>query len=235
MKLKDDFKFIRWINCLSRGTIILFSIRLLIELNLIAARYFVRPDTTHPRKYSLTQESLAYINQIERPVDIITRHFVPHSITNLLVDNQRSTLAGQSRPARLELIALLDNRKTTASLLVTSSSNWSKKSYPYHKKDNQHDETIDRLGGPIPILTLYEHNRRSQLTIKGQKGRLIEFGNSHYIANNHFNALSNKAFLKNTVCWFLDRPDLLNIPLWTIDTFPLILSREYFSQIAMAL
>lgn len=67
----DDFKTARWFRGLNRTTQIVLALILVIALNFIAAVQFSRHDMTNDRRFSLSPETLAYLRDLQEPVNII--------------------------------------------------------------------------------------------------------------------------------------------------------------------
>ena len=70
MSRLDDFRFARWLKKLNRVTQVILCVILWLAINYVAAIQFFRKDITHSHKYSLSQETLKYIEKIREPVDI---------------------------------------------------------------------------------------------------------------------------------------------------------------------
>ena len=52
------------------------------------------------------------------------------------------------------------------------------------------------------------------------------FGNSTFIANNHFHIFGNQILFYNTINWILDRILFLNIPIKPIDTYQITMNKK---------
>jgi len=59
----EEFRFARWVKSLNRWTQILFSLALVAALNYLAARHFLRWDLTADHRYTLSSETLSYLDQ----------------------------------------------------------------------------------------------------------------------------------------------------------------------------
>ena len=62
----EDFKYARWVKRLNRTTQVILSLALVGGLNFVAARHYTRWDLTPTRRYSLSAETLADLDQIVR-------------------------------------------------------------------------------------------------------------------------------------------------------------------------
>jgi len=165
--------------------------------------------------------------------NLILRNYAHHPITEFLLDHELPLLAGFSRPVRPALPAPLDEKLSITPLIASSKSSWAERHFN-QPNSSEFDPTID-LQGPIPIATLAERTINSELGIKIPGGRLIAFGNSDVISNNHFNSLGNKILFQNIINYTLDCYDLLHITPKKIQKYQLPLSKESLTHIAFAL
>lgn len=70
MNKKEDFQHTRHAKKFSRTLNIILTISLVLSLNIIASKYYFRKDLTQNREYSLSPETLAYIEKLKKPVEI---------------------------------------------------------------------------------------------------------------------------------------------------------------------
>lgn len=68
---REDFKYINLTNKIRLITNSILIISLFIGLNIIASNYYLRKDLTENRFYSLSPETLAYLNKLNQPIEII--------------------------------------------------------------------------------------------------------------------------------------------------------------------
>lgn len=165
--------------------------------------------------------------------DLIIKHFAEHPITQFLLDYQLPILMGLSRPVRIDISSNPDFRRATTTLASSSPSSWAEKGY--NDIDNISFDPNYDLPGPIPIAILSERQIDSQMGIKIPGGKLIVIGNSDAISNNRINALGNKIFLQNIINWSLDRNDLLNIPVKTLNQHQITISQKNLYNIAFSM
>ncbi len=66
----DDFKFVRRMNRLNLWLQIFFGVLLYVGLNYLAARHYEKWDFSENRRNSLSPESVAYLKDLQKPVDI---------------------------------------------------------------------------------------------------------------------------------------------------------------------
>ncbi|MEM9227164.1 MAG: GldG family protein, partial [Verrucomicrobiota bacterium] len=67
----EEYSYARWAKGINRLVQVVLFITLVIAVNYIAATSFSRHDLTRTNQYSLSAETLAYLNQLEEPVRII--------------------------------------------------------------------------------------------------------------------------------------------------------------------
>jgi len=79
----EEFRFARWVKSLNRWTQILFSLTLVAALNYLAARHFLRWDLTADHRYTLSPETLSYLDQkVPRtPEPLYIYHILPDNPT----------------------------------------------------------------------------------------------------------------------------------------------------------
>lgn len=66
----DDFKYVRRIGRLNLWAQIILGVLLYAGLNYVAARHYVKWDFSENRRNSLSPESVAYLKNLQKPVDI---------------------------------------------------------------------------------------------------------------------------------------------------------------------
>lgn len=78
MSNKEDFKYVRLTKTISLVTNVLLTIILVVGFNILASNYYYRKDLTKNRFYSLSPETIAYISNLNKPVQIFIT-IPPHS------------------------------------------------------------------------------------------------------------------------------------------------------------
>lgn len=71
MPKQENFKNVMWIKRLNLTAQIVLSILLVIGLNVLASRHYHRFDFNRAHRYALSPETIAYIQQLKDPIDII--------------------------------------------------------------------------------------------------------------------------------------------------------------------
>lgn len=70
MSNKEDFKNTQLVKKIAYALNITLSITLILTINILASKYYIRKDLTKNRSYSLSPETLAYIGKLDKPVEI---------------------------------------------------------------------------------------------------------------------------------------------------------------------
>ncbi|QYY36801.1 GldG family protein [Ruficoccus sp. ZRK36] len=71
MSRMEEFSYARWVLRINRLVQVILFISLVAAVNYIASHNFERVDLTRNNRYSLSAETLAYLEQIQQPVRII--------------------------------------------------------------------------------------------------------------------------------------------------------------------
>ncbi len=121
----DDFRttnLIKWIN---RSLQILFGVLLIAGINYLCLKYYFREDLTQRHLYSLSPETKAYINKIEKPLKIIST-ITPQTpgslhkyVSNLLKEYEYEGKAGNSQKIEVEFVDVYKERKKAEHLART--------------------------------------------------------------------------------------------------------------------
>jgi len=67
----ENFRTVNWFKRINRSAQVVLSITLVAGLNYAATRHFKRLDLSRDHLYSLSPETLAYVKQLEDPIEII--------------------------------------------------------------------------------------------------------------------------------------------------------------------
>lgn len=65
-----DFRHIRWFRTVNRSLQIVLALSFITIVNIIAVKHFVREDITGTNRFSLSPETVAYLRELEAPVEI---------------------------------------------------------------------------------------------------------------------------------------------------------------------
>jgi hypothetical protein len=161
---------------------------------------------------------------------LIIRNFVPHPVTDSLIQNQTSILLGNPRPVIPIRPSPPDERLRNTPLFASSNRSWGESSQLASEATFSPDS--DRAG-PVPIAVVAERKASSQLGIEVPGGRLVVFGSPDLFSNQRVASLGNASLFFNTLNWMLDRDRMLAIPPRAVETYRIPVSQAQLRQIAL--
>ncbi len=164
--------------------------------------------------------------------DLIVRIFLPHPITQTLLDRQIPLRIGQTRSIRPDPGRRVGNDLTVTTFAVTSSTAWGEVSYRFHTAPEYnagYDIRNDKPGLEPPNhlavgIASERVTARAGLDFSVRGGRLVVFGTGDLIANNRIVGAANLNIILSAVNWTVDRDTQFNIPVRQIERFSLSLS-----------
>jgi hypothetical protein len=175
--------------------------------------------------------------------DLIVRNFLPHPITQTLLDRSIPLRIGPARSIRPDPARNLGNDLTVTPFAVTSKTAWGEVSYRLHtapeynagydiRNDKPGLEPKDHLAIGIASERV---SARAGLDFSVRGGRLVVFGTGDLIANNRIAGAANLNIILGAVNWTVDRDTQFNIPVRPIDRFSLSLSAGDLARLRRAL
>jgi len=175
--------------------------------------------------------------------DLIVRYFLPHPITQTLLDRQIPLRIGPARSLRPDPGRKLGNDLTVTTLAVTSTTAWGEVSYRLHTAPEfnaGYDIKNDRPGLEPPnhlavAMASERVSARAGLDFSVRGGRLVVFGTGDLIANNRITGAANLNIFLGAVNWTVDRDTQFNIPVRPIDRFSLSLSAGELARLRRSL
>ena len=175
--------------------------------------------------------------------DLIVRYFLPHPITQTLLDRQMPLRIGPARSLRPDPGRKLGNDLTVTTLAVTSTSAWGEVSYRLHNAPEYnagYDIKNDRPGlePPNQLAVAIASERvtaRAGLDFSVRGGRLVVFGTGDLIANNRIAGAANLNIFLGAVNWTVDRDTQFNIPARPVERFSLSLSAGELARLRRSL
>tara|TARA_B100000965_G_scaffold406791_1_gene448705 strand:+ start:1604 stop:3079 length:1476 start_codon:yes stop_codon:yes gene_type:complete len=78
MRKLNDFKTANWVRCGNRVIQTIMALTLLVAINWMAAHFYLRKPLMQGAGYSLSPETLAYLQKVEDPLEVIVT-FTPNS------------------------------------------------------------------------------------------------------------------------------------------------------------
>lgn len=122
MSSKHDFRHTRWQNTLHSILQAMLAITLVVALNYIATYHYDRIDITQNKRYSLSPETIAYIQRLERPVEVIVtipddpstdddvqQYF--EDVSRLLEQYEFASRKGKESTIKVEYVNIYSQRK----------------------------------------------------------------------------------------------------------------------------
>ena len=176
--------------------------------------------------------------------DLILRYFLPHPITQTLLDRQIPLRIGPARSLRPDPGRKLGNDLTVTTLAVTTDTAWGEVSYRLHNTAPEYNPGYD-IRNNRPGLEPKDHlaiaiaservSARAGLDFSVRGGRLVVFGTGDLIANNRIAGAANLNIILGAVNWTVDRDTQFNIPVRPIDRFSLSLSAGDLARLRRSL
>jgi ABC-type uncharacterized transport system involved in gliding motility auxiliary subunit len=161
------------------------------------------------------------------------RFFLPHPITQNLINNSLPVIVGPARVVSDDLGRASDDGLTVKKLIATSDNAWGETSYRL-KIPPQYTPGQD-LHGQLGVLVVSERVKPANLPLSVRGGRLAVFGTADLVTNNRIINVGNLNLFLATVNWCVDRDTQLNIPARPIQRFQLALSQEELSRLRLGL
>ena len=166
-------------------------------------------------------------NEQDQNGNLRLRHFLPHPITDVLINNDLPIVVGPALAVRDDPGRARDDGLSVLTLIKTSPTAWGETSYRLRNRVPEYTPGEDlRLKDGLGVMTISERLKPANnlpLSIRG--GRLAVFGTSDVITNNRL-IVSNLNLFLSTVNWCVDLDTQLNIPVRPIERFQLALSQE---------
>lgn len=165
--------------------------------------------------------------------ELLLRHFLPHPITQVLIDNSLYLLVGPTRVVNEDIGRSADDGLSVKKLVASSPTAWGESSYRLRTRP-EYTPGQD-LRGQLGVLVISERLKPANLPLSVPGGRLAVFGTADLITNNRIINGGNFPVFLNTVSWAVDRDTQLNIPARPIERFQLSLSQEELVRLRLGL
>jgi hypothetical protein len=165
--------------------------------------------------------------------DLLVKAFLPHPITQTLINLDIGLRIGLARSVRPDPSRPLGNGLTVTTLAATSTSAWGERSSILTRQP-EYNSGVDLKGHPkldppnrLGIIVASERvGTRGNLDFSVPRGRLVVFGTADIVTNNRFAIPANQYIFLSAVNWTVDRDTQLKIPPRPIERFQLSLSQE---------
>ncbi|MCC5025445.1 MAG: GldG family protein [Candidatus Synoicihabitans palmerolidicus] len=173
--------------------------------------------------------------------DLRIASFLPHPITQPLINNVLPIFLGLSRVVRPDPGRPLDNSLLANVLAATSETAWGERDY--RQRNVAYNPGIDLKGlvgvDPVNRLGIIASSERitppKDLPFSVPGGRMVLFGNADFLANNRVKALGNLAIGLNSVEWCIDRDVQLNTLPRPIEHYQINLSQADLGRLRISL
>lgn len=164
--------------------------------------------------------------------DLLVRAFVPHPITQSLLDQQDLGLRfGFTRTVRPDPGRSAGAGLNTIALAATSKTAWGETGYRLRQVPRFNNPgNVHPLAGMVPpdrlgvVVAAERVGVRDKLPFSVRGGRLVVFGSGDFVSNRRLSLAGNWNIFFGAVNWSVDRDSQLNIPARPIERFQLSLS-----------
>lgn len=165
--------------------------------------------------------------------DFLIRRFLPHPITQKLIDYQLGLVWGLARPILQDLGAPKTVGLQTVSLIASSDQSWAKS---IDRQDTSLEYNPSRdLKGPLSLAMVAERKVSEMDALQIESGKLIVMGNADFVSNHKLNILGNALCITHTVNWCCDKNYALDIPSQSVDSIHLVLSKRELKSLGLKL
>lgn len=167
--------------------------------------------------------------------------FLPHPVTQTLIDNQFPAYFGLTRVVRPDPGRPLDNALRLEVLAATSPSAWGERDYRAQSAEFNPGFDLRGLAGfePLNRLGVMVASERvtppKDLPFSVRGGRLVLIGNADFAANARIVAPGNLTLALNAVEWCVDREVQLNTQPRPIERYQINLSKADLGKLRISL
>lgn len=174
--------------------------------------------------------------------DLIVRHFMPHPVTQTLIDYKIPLRLGLARSVRPDPGRATGGGLEVVTLAATATTAWGEVSYRL-RREPEFNPGIDLKGLPamppanrLGLMVASERVQiRNNLPFSVRSGRLVVIGTGDLVANHRIASPGNQNLFLNAVNWAIDRDTQLNIPPRPIERFQLALSQQELRNLRFSL
>jgi hypothetical protein len=163
--------------------------------------------------------------------DLIVRSFLPHPITQTLINHGFTLRLGYTRTVCPDPGRVLGGGLTVTTIAATSPTAWGDVGYriglpaKFNHEGNTHPLPGMQPPGRLGIVVASERVApRNNLKLSVQAGRLVVFGSGDFVANQRIQSAGNEAIFLGAVNWAVQRDQQINVPPRPIERFQLSLS-----------
>jgi hypothetical protein len=165
--------------------------------------------------------------------DLILTPFVPHPVTQTLVDFSLPLYFGNTRPVRLNPSAPTDPSISVTELIRASRTAWGEINYQRRFQLSENDLRHEK--GLAVVAAAERLAAKENLPFSVPVGRMVVFGSADFVGNLRLQSGGNAALFFSSLNWLVDRDAQLSVPPRRIDTFQLAVSREQLLRLRYSL
>jgi hypothetical protein len=166
--------------------------------------------------------------------ELILSHFLPHPITQVIIDNALFPVVGPARVVNEDIGRPPDDGLSVKTLAASSPTAWGESSYRLGNAEFTPGQDLRSRNG-LGVLVISERLKPANLRLSVPGGRLAVFGTGDVASNNRLINPGNFALFFNTISWAVDRDTQLNIPARPVERFQLSLSQEELGRLRLGL
>lgn len=166
--------------------------------------------------------------------ELVLKSFLPHPITQPLIDQNQAVIFGAARSVRLNPSKLSDESLIVKRIIGTAESAWGERDF--RQSPARFDPNVDLIGKFLGAAVASERvGAKAELNFSVPRGRLVVFGCADFIVNNRISAGGNFSLALASVNWLVDRDTQLNIAPRPIEKFQLALSQQELLRLRYSL
>jgi ABC-type uncharacterized transport system involved in gliding motility auxiliary subunit len=171
--------------------------------------------------------------EIDEAGNLRLRHYLPHPITDILINNGLPVIVGPARVVSEDRGRASDDGLMVKILIASSDTAWGETGYrlgtpPVYTPGED-------LRGKLGVLVVSERVKPANLPLSVKGGRLAVFGTSDLVTNNRIINQGNLDVFLATVNWCVDRDTQLNIPPRPVQNIQLSLSQQELLYLRLGL
>jgi ABC-type uncharacterized transport system involved in gliding motility auxiliary subunit len=171
--------------------------------------------------------------EIDEAGNLRLRHYLPHPITDILINNGLPVIVGPARVVSEDLGHASDDGLMVKKLIATSDTAWGETGYRLGTPPAY--TSGEDLRGKLGVLVVSERVKPANLPLSVKGGRLAVFGTSDLVTNNRISNQGNLDVFLDTIYWCVDRDTQLNIPSRPIQNIQLSLSQQELLYLRLGL
>lgn len=163
--------------------------------------------------------------------DLIIRSFLPHPVTQTLINNGWPLRFGYTRTVCPDPSRTGGGGLTTTTIAAVSPTAWGDVGYRiglqprFSNEGNTHPVPGLKPANQLGVVVASERiAQRGNLAFSVRAGRVVVFGSGDFVANQRIGSAGNEAVFLNAVNWAVERDHQLNVPARPIQRFQLAVS-----------